>query len=112
MPDRQHLVRAARGVVLVERREDGRIVLVAEAVQLCAQVTAEAGVERLGRLELAQHLEVEEELPGALVHERELAALDLWRPVEAAEEAIARELDGELDVLAAARGREHRRIGS
>ena len=51
-----------RVVMLVERREDRRIALVAEAVQLLAQPPRPGLVARLG-LERAQRLEVEEELP-------------------------------------------------
>jgi hypothetical protein len=110
VPDRHDLVHSARRAVLVERGEDRRVALVAEAVQLGAQVTAEAGVEGAGRFELAQHLEVEVEAPGRVVDDGELASLDLGRPVETAEQPVAGELDRELHPLASTRAREHGRV--
>ncbi len=104
------LVRARAVVVLVERREDRRIALVAEAVQLSTQMAGPARLERVGRLERAQQLEVVVEPPRILVEQRELADDELGLSFLRAEEAVARQLERELDLLAAARVGEHGRV--
>src|SRR5262249_16553870 len=71
--DRRDLVCARPVVVLVERLEDRGILLVAEPVQLGAQVAGPAWLERIRRLELAEELEVVEEPPRVLVETREPA---------------------------------------
>src|SRR5206468_8197028 len=88
-----------------------RVRLVAEAVELCAQMTCPAGLERVGRLERAERLEVVVEPPGVVIEERERALLELGRRILPPEEAVARELDRDLDLLAAARFPEERGIG-
>ena len=92
VPDRGELVRVGRVAVLVERAQDGRVALVAEAVELLAQPTRPGLVARLG-LQRAQRLEVEVELPRAGVEAGDVAAQQLRRRVHRAHEAVAGELD-------------------
>ena len=106
VPDRRQLVRVRRVAVLVERGQDRRIALVAEAVELLAQPARPGLVARL-RLERAQRLEVEGDAPGLGVEAGDVAAQQLGRRVRRAEQPVAGQLDLQLDRARLGRRGEH-----
>ena len=106
VPDRGELVRVRGVAMLVERGQDRRIALVAEAIELLPQAARPGLVARL-RLERAQRLEVAGDAPGLGVEARDLAAQQLGRGVRRAEHPVAGELDLQLDRARLGRGGEH-----
>ena len=104
--DRRELV-CVRGIrVLVEPRENLRVAVVAEAVELFAQQARPCRVGGLG-LEGAQRLEVEVEAPCLRVEQREDAAPQLGDGTRLTEHAVARKLDLELERARLRAGGDH-----
>src|SRR5205807_3548148 len=127
--DRGELV-GHRGVAALEQRgEDGLGLVpggailrpdVADAVQLRQQLAGPGRIEPLRGvgLEATEHVEVVVQAPGARVEARDLTAVEhdrLERGIRArqlAEEAVAGELDAEVEALAAGGACEHHGVGA
>jgi hypothetical protein len=108
MTERRDLVGGRRVPALVQGGQDLRVGLVAEAVQLREQLAGPGLVEAGLHRQRAQRLEVEVEAPCVRVEAAELAPVQLDRRLLLAEEAVAGELDLELDPLPARRALQQR----